>query len=261
MAADLIPVWPGIFDRVNTAFRPVPEAPARGHREPAAWTLPPSRLRSEGRSTCAAIAARDHPPSTPPPSADRRDRFETLLDIYDLATGPLPEVGEAARLVGSPELAMLKSRLEADWLTELDAQPLPVDLSDDPVEAMRLLATRNRLPSVYRWLANEASQADVLEFLAVEGGPDSGFDDLVSACQVGLFGQAKMEMAQNYWDEMGNGSLPDVHTTLHTRMAEAIGCAASRATSSPSRGWNARRSAGCWRPTAGCSRRWSAPSG
>lgn len=156
-------------------------------------------------------------------ATDRRDRFEALLGIYDLVTGPLPAVGDAACLVGTPELTTLKSRLEGDWLAELEAQPLPIDLSDDPVEAMRVLATRNRLPGVYRWLAHEADRDEVLEFLAVEGGPDSGFDDLVAACQVGLFGSAKMEMAQNYWDEMGNGSLPDVHTTLHTRMAEAIG--------------------------------------
>ena len=52
---------------------------------------------------------------------DRRDRFETLLDIYELATGPLAEVGDAARLTGSPELSILKTRLEGDWLAELEA--------------------------------------------------------------------------------------------------------------------------------------------
>jgi hypothetical protein len=156
-------------------------------------------------------------------AADRRDRFETLLDIYDLAAGPLAAVGDAARLITSPELTTLKNRLESEWLAELDASPVPDDLSDDPVEAMRVLATRGRLPAVYRWLAAEADRDELIHFLAVEGGPDSGFDDLVATCQVGLFGRAKMEMAQNYWDEMGNGDLAGVHTTLHTQMAEAIG--------------------------------------
>ena len=31
-----------------------------------------------------------------------------------------------------------------------------------------------------------------------------------------------MEMARNYWDEMGNGSAADVHTTLHQDMAAAL---------------------------------------
>jgi heme oxygenase-like protein len=154
--------------------------------------------------------------------ADRRDRFEALLHLYDLFTGPLSEVGEAARLTASPELALLKSRLEADWLAELEALPLPADLDTEPVQAMRSLAARNRLPVVYRWLANDADREQVVHFLAVEGGPDSGFDDLVATCQIGLFGSPKMEMGQNYWDEMGNGSPADVHTTLHQRMAEAL---------------------------------------
>jgi Iron-containing redox enzyme len=157
------------------------------------------------------------------PAADRRDRFTCLLGIYDLYTAPLPEVGDAARLIGTPELALLKGRLEAEWLAELETLPLPRELSGDPVEAMRVLAARNRLPTVYRWLAGEAGREQLIHFLAVEGGPDSGFDDLVATCQVGLFGSAKMEMAQNYWDEMGNGSLDDVHTTLHQRMAQALG--------------------------------------
>ena len=155
--------------------------------------------------------------------ADRRDRFETLLTVYDLATGPLDDVGDAARLVGTPELSTLKNRLEADWLAELEALPLPADLTGDTVEAMRTLAARNRLPRVYRWLANDASREELVHFLAVEGGPDSGFDDLVAVCQIGLFGSPKMEMAQNYWDEMGNGALSGVHTTLHAQMTEAIG--------------------------------------
>jgi hypothetical protein len=201
-------VTTGKQSRVNSV--PAPDATVRATDLLAAAVARPFDV--DARTALADAAA-----------VDRRDRFEALLAVYDLWTAPLPEVGDAARLVGAPELASLKNRLESDWLAELEAQPLPVDLAEDPVEAMRVLATRNRLPGVYRWLANEASRDEVLEFLAVEGGPDSGFDDLVAACQVGLFGSAKMEMAQNYWDEMGNGSLPDVHTTLHSRMAEAIG--------------------------------------
>src|SRR3954465_16056264 len=51
---------------------------------------------------------------------DRRDRFLTLLAIYDLHTAPLEVVGDAARLQGHPVIAELKYRLEADWLAELE---------------------------------------------------------------------------------------------------------------------------------------------
>ena len=51
---------------------------------------------------------------------DRRDRFRSLLAIYDIHTAPLQHLGDAARLQASPALAEVKARLEADWLAELE---------------------------------------------------------------------------------------------------------------------------------------------
>lgn len=87
---------------------------------------------------------------------------------------------------------------------------------------MRRLAARDRLPEIYRWLAEEADRDQLVRFLAVEGGPDAGFDDLVAACQLGLRGAAKVELAVNYWDEMGNGDPAAVHTVLHDRLVRAL---------------------------------------
>ena len=153
-----------------------------------------------------------------------RDRFTTLLAIYALHTAPLDEVGDAARFQHHPVIAALKQRCENEWLDELTALELPdgIDISD-PIGAMRSLAARDRLPAVYKWLARSASRDEVVTFLALEGGPDAGFDDLVASCQVGLQGSAKMELATNYWDEMGNGDPDAVHTTLHDQLVEAIG--------------------------------------
>jgi hypothetical protein len=155
--------------------------------------------------------------------AGRRDRFATLLAIYELHTGPLERVGPAARFQHHPAVAAVKRRCEQEWLVELE-QRCAADAvaAGDPVAAMRALAARDRLPRVYKWLAREASWDEVVRFLALEGGPDAGFDDLVAACQVGLAGAPKMELATNYWDEMGDGDPDAVHTTLHDRLVAAI---------------------------------------
>jgi hypothetical protein len=158
---------------------------------------------------------------------DSRDRFATLLAIYDLHTAPVPDVGAAARYQHHPAVATLKQRCEDDWLEELTALALPDPVAvtldtEGPVQAMRTLAARDRLPAVYKWLARQAGWEEVVEFLALEGGPDAGFDDLVASCQVGLFGAPKMELATNYWDEMGNGDPGAVHTTLHDQLVAAI---------------------------------------
>ena len=158
----------------------------------------------------------------------RRDRFLTLLAIYDLHTAPVEQLGNRVRLQHSPVLAELKGRLEQPWLGELEtatarAGALPAGGGvGEVVSAMRAVAARDRLPAAYRWLAKEASWEELVEFLALEGGPDGGFDDLVALCQVGLSGSAKLELGKNYWDEMGQGDPAGVHTVLHQRLVEAV---------------------------------------
>ena len=154
---------------------------------------------------------------------DRRELFLTLLDIYDLHRAPIERLGDAVRLQHHPAVAALKRAHEEVWLAELEALELPEDVDDsDPVEAVRALAARDRLPQVYKWLAREADWPQVVRFLALEGGPDADFDDLVATAQIGLDGSAKMELATNYWDEMGNGEPTAVHTELHRRLATAV---------------------------------------
>ena len=149
----------------------------------------------------------------------RRARFLTLLRIYDLRLGELtPE----SRYAEHPSVAADKWRLESEWLTELEALDDPL-LDGDVVRGMRALAARDRLPEAYEWVAKSATWPEVVRFLALEGGPDAGFDDLVAACQVGLHGEPKVELARNYWDELGNGSPDRVHTVLHDRLVAAIG--------------------------------------
>src|SRR6059058_4287657 len=85
-----------------------------------------------------------------------RDRFATLLFIYDLHTAPIDRLGAAARWQHHPAIAALKQRCEADWLTELEALPFPDGVAvDDPIAAMRSLAARDRLPAIYKWLARD----------------------------------------------------------------------------------------------------------
>jgi hypothetical protein len=161
---------------------------------------------------------------------DRRDRALVLLRVHDLHTAPLEVVGDAVRHQHDPVVAALKTRLESAWLAELEAAwttawesgSTDVEPDDDVVRAMRAIAAQDRLPEAYRWLAEDASWDELVSFLALEGGPDGGFDDLVALCQVGLAGSAKLELGKNYWDEMGQGDPTGVHTVLHDRLVAAL---------------------------------------
>lgn len=149
---------------------------------------------------------------------DQRDRLLTLLTVHDLHTSPIDSLGDTVHWQHHPVVAGLKYRLEQDVLAELPSSPP----AGDAVAQMRAIARRDLVPDVYGWLAEQSSWDELVEYLALEGGPDAGFDDLVAACQIGLSGQAKLELARNYWDEMGRGELEAVHTELHHQLSEAL---------------------------------------
>ncbi|MBV8690960.1 MAG: iron-containing redox enzyme family protein [Actinobacteria bacterium] len=153
---------------------------------------------------------------------DEFDAMCTLLRIYDLWTAPLDQLDGLEQFQNHPAIAALKQRLETPFRATLDAWvdaagPVP----EDPCAAMRRIV-RDSDDGIYAWLATSADWDQLLTFLAIEGGPDGGFDDMVALCQVGIAGPAKVVLGANYWDEMGRGDPAAVHTELHRRLVAAI---------------------------------------
>jgi hypothetical protein len=153
---------------------------------------------------------------------DRFDAADALLDIYELWSAPTAGLAGRERYQNHPGVAALKWRLEAAFLDRLEewsasAGPSPADAC----AAMRRIARADE-DGVYDWLATTADHRQLRLFLAMEGGPDAGFDDLVAACQIGLSGRPKVVLGANYWDEMGRGDVDAVHTVLHDRMVAAL---------------------------------------
>jgi len=154
---------------------------------------------------------------------DRFDAADALLGIYQLWSAPLPGLEGRERYQNHPGVATLKWRLEEPFLALLDQWTGGVGPSlADPCAALRRIA-RHDDDSIYDWLATAADHDQLLHFLALEGGPDAGFDDLVATCQIGLAGGPKVVLGANYWDEMGCGDPEAVHTVLHDRMVAALG--------------------------------------
>lgn len=153
---------------------------------------------------------------------DQRDELLTLLQIHDLHLAPIDRIGPVVRFQHHPAVSHLKGRLEAELLSGLQStQTTEPMTASEAVAAMRRLASAALVPPIYEWIAERADIDRLWTYLAMEGGPDGGFDDLVAIGQVGLSGEPKLEMASNYWDEMGRGNLADVHTALHRVMAAA----------------------------------------
>ncbi|HEX6627237.1 MAG TPA: iron-containing redox enzyme family protein [Gemmatimonadaceae bacterium] len=93
------------------------------------------------------------------------------------------------------------------------------DLPADPAEFAKwyqLAAFGHPLyeHDLYTFLASDATRSQLEWFLKMECAGEAAFDDLVALAQVGTRGEVKMEMASNYWDEMGRGKPQAVHTHL-----------------------------------------------
>lgn len=64
---------------------------------------------------------------------------------------------------------------------------------------------------LFHWLATQAPLEAFKWFLTQEAAGEAGFDDLVAMTQVKVPHSAKMELANNYWDEMGRGNPKGMH--------------------------------------------------
>ena len=76
---------------------------------------------------------------------------------------------------------------------------------------------------LFPWLETTASLAAMRWFLTQEAAGEAGFDDLVALTQVKLPARPKLELARNYWDEMGRGNLKGMHGSLLTALIDTLG--------------------------------------
>lgn len=75
---------------------------------------------------------------------------------------------------------------------------------------------------LFPWLTEEASLEQMKWFLYQEVAGEAGFEDLLAMTQVRMSGQAKLEIARNYWDEMGRGTAKGMHGGMLANLAHYL---------------------------------------
>ena len=75
---------------------------------------------------------------------------------------------------------------------------------------------------LFPWLAEEATIDDFKYYLAQEAAGEAGFEDLTALSQVKIPASAKMELANNYWDEMGRGNPKGMHGPMLNALIEQL---------------------------------------
>ncbi|MBA3710173.1 MAG: iron-containing redox enzyme family protein [Planctomycetes bacterium] len=76
--------------------------------------------------------------------------------------------------------------------------------------------------ALFPWLAGQADLAQMRWFLSQEIAGEAGFDDLIALAQVKLPVEAKLELARNYWDEMGRGQAVAMHGAMLDQLARSL---------------------------------------
>ncbi|MGE0743375.1 MAG: iron-containing redox enzyme family protein [Hyphomonadaceae bacterium] len=75
---------------------------------------------------------------------------------------------------------------------------------------------------LFSWLAERATMVEMKWFVEQEAAGEAGFDDLVAMAQVKMPVQAKLELARNYWDEMGRGNAKGMHGPMLDALVRAL---------------------------------------
>lgn len=76
--------------------------------------------------------------------------------------------------------------------------------------------------ALFPWLAEAASRDELRWFFEQEAAGEAGFDDLVAMTQVKLPTRPKLELARNYWDEMGRGNVLGMHGPMLDALVETL---------------------------------------
>jgi hypothetical protein len=120
-------------------------------------------------------------------------------------------------------------RLERGFLEELRAE-VADDAALAPTDPDGFILWFENLKAVgpgqgdplFPWLAEAAGRDELRWFFEQEAAGEAGFDDLVAYAQVKLPVQAKLELARNYWDEMGRGRQAGMHGPMLDALVETL---------------------------------------
>lgn len=155
------------------------------------------------------------------------DLFQRSLSHWnrDRLAPAFPGAGAAGRIDRDARMM----RLELGFLEELRSE-VADEAAAAPVDPDGFVAWLEGLERtgpgqhdrLFDWLEGEASVDDLKVYLTQEAAGEAGFDDLVALTQVRLPDRPKMELARNYWDEMGRGNPKGMHGPMLHYVVEAL---------------------------------------
>ena len=172
------------------------------------------------------MATRFHSPA-PAGSQFRTDSFQQALALWNrerLAPAFPDDEGDAL------DRDVRWQRLELGFLEEMRGE-IRSAAAAVPTDAPGFIAWFEELEAsgpgqhdpLFDWIEHQATLDELKWVLTQEAAGEAGFDDLVALTQVRIPDRAKLELARNYWDEMGRGNPKGMHGPMLHYVVETLG--------------------------------------
>ena len=171
----------------------------------------------------------------------------SVLQLETLEQSPQLLSGDVQQRLAEWNHDRLAPRLPGpDWSEEIRRDALMLDLQGRFLEALRreVSEAASAAPSepqafiswfedlkqsgpgqqdpLFDWIADRANMSEMRWYLQQEAAGEAGFDDLTAYAQVKLPSRIKLELARNYWDEMGRGNAKGMHGPMLQRLIEEL---------------------------------------
>jgi pyrroloquinoline quinone (PQQ) biosynthesis protein C len=171
----------------------------------------------------------------------------SVLQLHTLDAGPRPRSDDVQQRLAQWNRRRLEPRFpDDDWDGAIDREGEMLRLEGRFLEDLRsAVAPRARqAPSepasfvawfeglertgpgqddaLFAWLEHEADRGQMRWYLTQEAAGEAGFDDLTAYAQVKRPDRIKLELARNYWDEMGRGNAKGMHGPMLRRLVERL---------------------------------------
>ncbi|MBB2156541.1 iron-containing redox enzyme family protein [Gluconacetobacter diazotrophicus] len=190
-------------------------------------------LRHAARQVCALAFSGDHPDA-------RRDVHHVLHRLYDLHLArPVPGM---TRNQESVELLRLRKQIEQAWQAWEHNRigDVPENLTPDAIggaiKAMWRQHAGHNHP-VFEFMRTEADRAQIIKYFTTDYALNMRFYDLIVLSLLGIDEDVRMEVAGNFWDEMGQGNAARTHVRLYRDLLDYLGIEDNPAAFVDALGW------------------------
>ncbi len=158
-----------------------------------------------------------------------KKEFHSILYLMNISRLGLPWEKRIKNL-NHHLFIQIKSRME-ELLDGFDRQYHAKIIADIPKESekfeswvLQMIESHpsNVVHPLFEFMSKEATFEQLTEFFHQEAPMDLHFVDVLTLMMPGIYGEMKMELAGNFWDEMGCGVLENVHRKTRVKFMEYL---------------------------------------